>query len=1173
MKSVSIATIACLAAIVCAKAETFSVVSPDGRNEIRLEADGALCYSVWRDGVQRLATAEVSLSVRGRMFSPHVVSSETFNLSGEERTLFYKKASVSLVANGRRIALSDGFGIELIARNDGVAYRFTTDFPEDEILVESETAPVRFPSGDISVWAGFPRVKNEGGHLGYISDWESIYTNFTSAAVGLETGRLVALPLVAEYADGVCVCVTESDQRDYPGWILRGSGTPCRLDGVFAPEPVEEACTGKYHHDNMTRHDYIAKTQGARTYPWRLFILAASCAKLCESDAPYALAAPCRLDDVSWIRPGFAQWDWWHNRNLTRVDFKAGMNTATYLHYVDFAADNGVPYVIIDGGWSDDYNVLNHKPELELEKVAARAKARGVKLLIWTPWAALIGRQDETFRAYAKLGIAGAKIDGISRNDRFLTSFLEETARIAAQYRLVIDYHGVSKPSGLNRIYPNVLTYEGVYGLENTKWAGGPAMPLCNMPRNDVASFFCRMTAGPMDYTPGAMRNFAKGRYHFSYNEPGSEGTRTRQLALYVMFESPLQMLPDSPERYRANPECFAFMRTVPTVWDDTCGLTGKIGEYASVARRSGTVWYVGAMTDWSERDLEIDTSFLGNSDWDVEVFEDGVNADRDGTDWKRRVFRVCGGEKIPIHLAPGGGWVARFFPASQIACGLTSSSSRHPRTVIATGWDVCRATLDEILESADLFADTPIDGIAFNLRVADKKGKIRTSGHPAESPFVWTKEMVSDDVPKLRKMVSHKGLSESIVALLYHPSKRIAWDDDARWADIAATMRTVAWAAKQGGVRGFLVDPEDYGKQGQFSRLPGEPPYETLAATVRARARQLFGGVFAEHPDATVLSYWLLSFSMDYSKTANIRAAAAERNDLWPAFVEGMVEAAPPSVRLVDGCENAYRYEAAFGHFNAAAALQRNMVEYLLPENRARYRSQVDVGFGMWLGMYLPKGSRRAEMEERFRFDAPCPSATMRLADNLEQALDASDGYVWLYNASERTGWIPWRTPKFAQWGLWEKRLPGITDVVKAVKDPQGWLDAELAKTTVERENLVPEDKRQSTNLSNGEKYKIHIVHLTVKPGEFYGVRARLLGDDMQPIVRWRRSGEKSRPFAVPSVPISFREPYVGKARVVQGLVRVPAGVTTLDFVVRAEPSKVPAIIENVEIWKMLSP
>ena len=506
--------------------------------------------------------------------------------------------------------------------------------------------------------------------------------------------------------------------------------------------------------------------------------------------------------------------------------------------------------------------------------------------------------------------------------------------------------------------------------------------------------------------------------------------------------------------------------------------------------------------------------------------------------------------------------------------CAVASFAAPSPsRTVIATGWDVSGVSVDELLESADLFAQTPLDGIAFNLRVRDAKGRTHASGHPAESPFAWTREMLAGDVPKLRKIVSYKGLSESIVAIFYHPEKRIDWSDDARWADIAATMRTVAWAAKQGGVRGFLVDPEDYRKQNQFFRASGEPPYETLAATVRARARQLFGGVFAEHPDATVLSYWLMSFSMDYSKTANLRVAAAERNDLWPAFVEGMIEAAPASARFVDGCENAYRYEAAYGQFHAGAAMQRRMAGYVLPENRARYRSQVDVGFGMWLGMYLPKGSRRPEVEEKWNFLAPCSSELMRLADNLGQALDASDGYVWLYSASERTAWVPWRTPKYAKWGLWEKKMPGITDMVRAVKDPDGWLESELARPGAERRNLVPPEKRRSKNLSDGERYKLHLVHLDVKPGEFYGVRARIAGDDMQPIVRWRRPGEKSRPIAVPSVPISFREPFSGKVRVAQGLARVPPGVTSLDFVVRAEPSKTPAVVEDVEIWKMLAP
>ena len=649
-----------LLAFAGAMAETVRVVSPDGRNEIRLDCAGGLRYSVWRGNRQRLAPSEISLTVRGKRFSAHVESSEQFALSGDEETRLYKKSSVSLAANGCRLKLDGGFGLELVARNDGVAYRFTTAFSEQKVIVDAEDAPVRFPAEDISVWAGYPSARKENGRQGWISAWEPVYTNLTARAAGLKADAFAALPLVAEYDDGICLCVTEADQRDYPGWLLRGSGTAAGLIGEFAPEPIEENCTGTYHHDNMTRHDYIACTKGVRTYPWRLFILADSCVQLCEADATYALAEPNRLSDTSWIRPGMAQWDWWHNRNITHVDFKAGTNTATYLHYVDFAAENGVPYVLIDGGWSTDYNVLNHIPQLDLKAVARRAAAKGVALILWTPWAALIGRQEETFRAYEELGVKGVKIDGISRNDRFLTAFVEETALIAAKYHIVIDYHGISKPSGLSRTYPNILTYEGVHGLENTKWEGSKSSPKCDFPQNDLTDFFCRMAAGPMDYTPGAMRNFAKGEYRYSHNEPGSDGTRVRQMAMYVMYESPLQMLSDSPSLYRANMECFAFMCAVPTVWDETRGLDGRIGSFAAVARRKGDVWYMGAMTDWSARELDIKTDCLGTGIWTVEMFEDGLNADRNATDWRRRTVEVRAGDRIHVKMAPGGGWVAR---------------------------------------------------------------------------------------------------------------------------------------------------------------------------------------------------------------------------------------------------------------------------------------------------------------------------------------------------------------------------------------------------------------------------------------------------------------------------------------------------------------------------------
>lgn len=637
-----------------------AVRSPDGRNELRVRVDGGLSYSVWRDGRRLLEEAPMALQVRGRTLTAKLLDDSASSVQGEVKTPLYFKSSVSLAANSRRLTFEGDWGLELTARDDGVAYRFFTAFPGEETIVEGETADVRFPSSDVSLWAGYPTVYDDIEPDGWLSNWEPVYTNLTAAQAGAKTKGLVALPLVAEYADGTCLSITEADQRDYPGWLLRGSGTACRLKGVFAPEPIESKCSGRYHHDGMTRHDYLARTVGTRTYPWRLFLIAERAAKLCENDAVYALAEPSRIGPAEWVKPGLVQWEWWHDWNLTGVGFKAGKNTETYLHYIDFAAENGIPYLIMDGGWSKDYKLMNAIPEIDLKAVCAHAAKKGVALILWSPWVAFLENPEEYCRTYASIGIKGFKLDGICRNDRFLTKYLEETARIAAKYRLVIDYHGCSKPSGLCRTYPNVLTFEGVHGLENTKWEGSSTMPRCDFPKNDLTCYFCRQPAGPMDYTPGAMRNFAKDEYRHSFAEPGSCGTRVRQMALYVLYFSPLQMLCDSPSLYRKNRECLDFLRRMPTTWDETRGLGGRLAEYAAVARRKGDVWYVGAMTDWTARTLELDVAFLGGGTWRAEIFEDGVNADREATDYSHRTAIVHPTDRLRPALQPGGGFVAR---------------------------------------------------------------------------------------------------------------------------------------------------------------------------------------------------------------------------------------------------------------------------------------------------------------------------------------------------------------------------------------------------------------------------------------------------------------------------------------------------------------------------------
>ena len=371
-------------------------------------------------------------------------------------------------------------------------------------------------------------------------------------------------------------------------------------------------------------------------------------------------AEGCELDQA-----GKVAWDWWNDWNVSGVSFKAGCNTATYEYYINFAAKFGIEYVIMDEGWSRHLDVMEISPETDVPHLVEYANARGVGIILWCAWPQLVGRQNEVFARYAKMGVKGFKIDFMNRDDQVMERYLEETARIAADWKLVLDYHGMHKPTGFSRTYPNVLNYEGVHGLEEVKWEDGS-----DFPRNDLMSFYCRQSAGPMDYTPGAMLNMTKAQFRSNYSRPGSQGTRVHQMALMTLCEAPLQMLCDSPTQYLRNRECFEFMAKVPVAWDETVGLGGEMESFAVVARRKGEVWYVAAIGAWRPQKFDIDTSFLCKGRWLAEIFADGINADQDAADYVLRVESIVVGAKIPVELAPGGGWTARLVRGATVAKG-----------------------------------------------------------------------------------------------------------------------------------------------------------------------------------------------------------------------------------------------------------------------------------------------------------------------------------------------------------------------------------------------------------------------------------------------------------------------------------------------------------------------
>ena len=650
----------------CAGAQVVSVRSPDGMNEIRLNTEPRLSYSVYRSGVERVAPTPMSMEIEGKgiLGGPDVkISSiDSITVKGLVTTPIYKKASIDESANKTTVSFDGGWRVVLVARDDGVAYRFETGF-QGRVKVLNESAGVSLPDGVSSIYAAYCRDRGDPLQC----SWESVYTTVTNAADLAGKGQVVYLPFVVKYPDGSVMSVSESDLFDYPGWNMkRAEGGPAVLAAHMARYPVKvEHRNGKeigspekpLRHIRVTeRAGYLAETAGSRTYPWRVFMLAKSESKLCESDIVYSLASPCRLKDTAWVKPGKVAWEWWNCWNVSGVPFRAGCNTATYEYYIDFAAEFGIEYVIMDEGWSKKLAIMELNPETDVPHLVKYANARGVGIILWCAWPQLVGRQHEVFSKYAKMGVKGFKIDFMDRDDQVMENFLEETAKIAADYRLVLDYHGMHKPTGMSRTYPNVLNYEGVYGLECTKWT----TPTDFM-RNDLLNLYCRMSAGPMDYTPGAMLNMTRRQFKASYEQPGSQGTRVHQMALMALYEAPLQMLCDSPTQYLRNRECFEFMAKVPVVWDETVGLSGEMESSAAMARRKGDVWYAAAINSWDPCTMEIDTSFLRDGKWSVEIFEDGINADRDATDYRKISRSVKAGEKIKVNLAPGGGWIARF--------------------------------------------------------------------------------------------------------------------------------------------------------------------------------------------------------------------------------------------------------------------------------------------------------------------------------------------------------------------------------------------------------------------------------------------------------------------------------------------------------------------------------
>ena len=637
--------------------ELFRAVSPDGLNALTLEVgkDG-MKYSVLRRGKMFVEPTGISLFVVGRKAldgSDAEAKASQRMISGTLETPLYKKSAIDLAANETRVDFGD-WAVVLHARNDGVAWRFETAFP-GEISVTSESANIRFPKGTMLCYT-------QAG--GFVSGWEKPAKIGLVESVSAGHPQIVMTPFTATVPGRGVFTVTESDLRDYAGLnFFRQEGESDMLRSWQAGAP-KDVTSHRRKIKVASRHRYLARTKGKRAFPWRVFVLGDTPSDLVASDAVYALAEPSRLADASWVKPGQVAWDWWNAFQITDIPgLKTGCNFDTYKEYVNFAAANSIAYIIMDEGWAEKLDPEKMRDEVNVPGVIAYAKEKGVGVILWAAWAPLTDREKRlrVFERCAAMGAKGFKIDFIERDDQVAEKFLEETAADAAEHKLVVLYHGIHKPTGLQRTYPNILNYEGVYGLEQGGSIGGRRVVISN----DVNLVYSRMVAGFMDYTPGAMRNrtFDAPPFDKNHTPKACYGTRCHQLALFPMFEAPIQMLCDSPTQYRTEPECTAFMTKVPTVWDETVGVAGEINAFAAVARRKGSDWWLGAITNWDKREVALSTDFLKSGKWKVEAFEDASDADVNAEHYVRREYTINAGETLKVKLASGGGFAARFTP------------------------------------------------------------------------------------------------------------------------------------------------------------------------------------------------------------------------------------------------------------------------------------------------------------------------------------------------------------------------------------------------------------------------------------------------------------------------------------------------------------------------------
>lgn len=640
-------------ASLAAKEKKYVLSSPDGTLKVEISAGNELVYQVMHGNDTILSHSNIALvledgTIVGR--TPRITGERRKKIKDNIESPFYRFKEFVATGNELDLKLKGGFGIIFRAYNEGVAYRFYTTQSSD-IIIKEEQAEFNFKE---DYTAYLPYTTNDKQPMAMA--FQNVYD---ITPLSKAQPKLAFLPVTVD-CGSVKLTLLESDLEAYPGMFVQSQQGKYGLKGVFAPYPAKTDFYPWRKQEYVTETtDFISRSRGSRSYPWRVLAITEKDTDMPVNNLVYALASPNRIGDTSWIKTGKVAWDWWNDWNLKGVPFKAGINMDTYKYYIDFASRNGLEFIVLDEGWYDPKSgdMLTVIPELDLPELIAYGKSKGVEIVLWTVFNVFDSQLEAACKKYADMGIKGFKVDFLDRDDQTAVEMVYRIAEMTARYKLTLDLHGIYKPTGINRTYPHIINFESVFGMEEVKWTDIKN----NMPLYDVTFPYIRMMAGPVDYTPGAMRNATKADWRAMYYTPASMGTRCHQLAAYIVHDSPFTMLCDAPTNYLNEQECVDFMASLPVEVDSTFIASGELGKYIVTVRKKDVNWYIGGMTNWDERDVQLDFSFLPEGmSYTAVLFKDGVNANKQAEDYRKETIRINKDSRLTLHLASGGGFAMK---------------------------------------------------------------------------------------------------------------------------------------------------------------------------------------------------------------------------------------------------------------------------------------------------------------------------------------------------------------------------------------------------------------------------------------------------------------------------------------------------------------------------------